>query len=208
MRGAVGRVGLAVLVAVLGAVLVAGGAPAQEEPPARAVVVVLHTCELPEGVARGTAACGALVGGLRPGDAFGVVTFGAEGDGWAVDLGPVGDGKALQGALAGGVEVGDMPDFDSALALALEGLVAREAAERHLIVVSDGDPSPPGAALLERARDERVLVSTLCVMPHGGADDPGVLVMRRIATLTGGRAHLLADGDELGPALLRVAGVR
>ncbi len=39
---------------------------------------------------------------------------------------------------------GDMPDFDPSLQMAMKGLNAiQDAMTKHIVVISDGDPTPP-----------------------------------------------------------------
>ena len=105
----------------------------------------------------------------------------------------------------------EFPDFSSVFELAIDALTRTQLVEKHLIVISDGDPSPPSPALLARFRRQKALVHTVCVMPHDGPRGPSVDVMRRIATLTGGqfvyaettpalilaaRAPLLSGGED------------
>ena len=66
-------------------------------------------------------------------------------------------------------EPGDMPDFHSPhAARPSTGLKKSDAALKHLIVISDGDPSPPTPALVQQFIDAKVSVSMIAINPHGG----------------------------------------
>src|SRR5690606_7307320 len=54
---------------------------------------------------------------------------------------------------------------------------------------SDGDPSGPGAGLVQQFIDAGVSISTVCVFPHGMGND--VTKMRSIAQATGGNFYFI-----------------
>lgn len=136
--------------------------------PVGAVAMVLHTCEFPDGNrwARETAA--AVVDVLGERDKVGVLLFDT-GERWGIPLQPAVDKEKIKSELYN-LDPGDMPDFHRIVKLAHEGLTtqAREAAVKHIIVISDGDPSPPNPELLARIARDRVTMSTVAVFPHGG----------------------------------------
>ena len=78
---------------------------------------------------------------------------------------------------------GDMPDFEPALKLSLAGFSSvPNAATKHMIVISDGDPSPPRQATLARLKSLGVQITTVAVGTHGPA---GSTPLQRIATSPG-----------------------
>jgi len=81
---------------------------------------------------------------------------------------------------------GDMPDFAPSLNLALTGLQRVNAGQKHVIMISDGDPSMPSQALLQKFRDSKVSISCVSVFPHSGWDTGR---MRDIAKDTGGQYY-------------------
>lgn len=89
---------------------------------------------------------------------------------------------------------GDMPDFDSSMELALLGLKNCPASMKHMIIISDGDPTPPRPALLRRYVDEKILISTVAIGTHGPANSA---LLRDIAKQTGGKYYEVADGRAL-----------
>lgn len=89
---------------------------------------------------------------------------------------------------------GDMPDFDSSMELALNGLIKCPASMKHMIIISDGDPAPPKPTLLQRFRDEKILISTVAIGTHGPANSQ---LLRDIATKAGGKYYEVNDGRAL-----------
>jgi uncharacterized membrane protein/Mg-chelatase subunit ChlD len=90
---------------------------------------------------------------------------------------------------------GDMPDFENSMRLAL-GAFNRlnDAAVRHMIIISDGDPSPPGNTVLQNLKAAKVKVTTVGVGTHGPANQQ---VLMRIANLTGGKFYNVTNPNML-----------
>lgn len=180
--------------------------PAERQIAKGALVLILHSCEMPEGNYWGKQCAIKAVETLSSRDEVGVLSYGwrggigAQGGGsqWDFPLGEKGSGDRPIGAIKQ-AQIGDMPDFDDALELALNnsrdgtaaagGLVASDARQKHIIIISDGDPQPPREGLIQLARDNRVTISTVTVYPHLGDSDGLPPVMKEIAEATGGRAY-------------------
>ena len=82
---------------------------------------------------------------------------------------------------------GDMPDFDPTLRMAHQGLSALpDAAIKHVIIISDGDPTPPSAGVIQLFKDAQITVSTVAIASHGLA---GSNVMQNLANATGGKYY-------------------
>jgi hypothetical protein len=88
---------------------------------------------------------------------------------------------------------GDMPDYDTSMELAYQGLMScRDAKQRHMIIISDGDASGPAPGLVNKLVGQGITCSTVTVFPHGGGDD-----IKWIADATKGRSYpLYRPGDE------------
>lgn len=171
--------------------------------PKGALVVILHSIEFDSGNTWAARICKSSIKALEPTDEAGVVYYdGTRGDRWLFDLTTIGDGQKLLG-LIDGVFVGDMPSFHNCFVLAEASLGKSDAAVKHVVVISDGDPQAPDPALLKRLRAMPVTVSTICIEPHMG----GEFRMQDIATAGGGRFHLLQSGSlkELPKLLLKEA---
>ena len=90
---------------------------------------------------------------------------------------------------------GDMPDFDSAMRLAAAAFSQlRAAAVKHMIIISDGDPTPPSTGVLSRLKKLGVKVSTVAVGTHG---PPGSTPLKRISTYTGGKYYVVRNPKAL-----------
>jgi uncharacterized membrane protein len=135
--------------------------------PVGAVAMVLHTCEFPDGNrwARETAA--AVIDVLGGRDKAGVLLFDT-GERWGIPMQPASNKERMKSELYN-LEPGDMPDFHAIMKLAYQGLMtdAKEAAVKHIIVISDGDPSAPSQQLLADIAKARITISTIGIGMHG-----------------------------------------
>ena len=95
-----------------------------------------------------------------------------------------------------------MPSFQSIMQMGLTGLKASDAATKHMIIISDGDPSPPTPDLVNQFLAEKISVSTVVINPHGGVDIPA---MQALAGVTGGRHYLVMDPNELPSIFIKEA---
>ena len=121
--------------------------------PKGALVLIMHACEMPQGNHWGKTVAIAAVKALSRLDLVGVVDF-AWGGGdshWVYPLSPAGDKKAVIAAVKR-MEMGDMPDFGPSMQVALTSLKAAEAGQKHVIIISDGDPRMPPALLRSSTR--------------------------------------------------------
>jgi len=133
--------------------------------------------------------CGSLAG------------YGPGGDQWVFPLTPVTEYVRLV-TLINQCEPSDMPSFQSIMTMGLAGLKASDAAAKHMIIISDGDPSPPTPDLVDQFLAEKISVSTVVINPHGGEDISGMQVL---ASVTGGRHYLVMDPNELPSIFIKEA---
>ncbi|MDX1944127.1 MAG: VWA domain-containing protein [Pirellulaceae bacterium] len=89
---------------------------------------------------------------------------------------------------------GDMPQFDPAMQKALKELIPNPASIKHMIIISDGDPSPPGPNTLPAFKKNNIRISTVAVGTHG---PPGSTPLQNIATATGGKYYVAANPKAL-----------
>lgn len=162
--------------------------------PRGALALVMHACEMPQGNHWAVETAVAAMKTLSRLDYFGIVSYGNMGPGWEVPMRLCDDKRAIENRIRR-MNHGDAPSFDELMSLAADGLISRrDAAQRHMIVISDGDPSPPSAGLINRLVGNRVTVSTVKVFPHGGFE---IATMNNIAKQTGGNSYTLNKaGDE------------
>lgn len=173
----------------------------EEVIPDGALVMIMHSCEIEQGNAMAIKVCQRAIDGLSAKDHVGVLIFG-NGSEWAVPLQQARNKRAIKKAIQN-MLIGDMPDFDEIFRMALKGLEKTEAAVKHMIIMSDGDPSPPAPSLLKKCQQERITVSTICYGAHGGSQGPSVDAMKRIANVTGGKYYYLDDINQLPQIFLK-----
>ncbi|MDX2131090.1 MAG: glutamine amidotransferase [Planctomycetota bacterium] len=160
--------------------------PQKRQMPRGALVLVVHSVEAPEGTFLGKKVSEAAVNSLSRLDLIGIIEYGwGGGTDWVLPLGPRGDGTRAKRAI-NNLMFGDMPDFTPSIELAYEGLSKADAGQRHVIMISDGDPSIPSTALLDRYVQRKITISTVGVFPHSGADTSR---MQQISRYTGGRHY-------------------
>ena len=170
--------------------------------PKGALVIVLHTCEFPQGNTWGKRIAKEAVRVLGAQDEVGVLAYqGGRGASWIFKLTPASEYEELV-QLINQADLGDMPSFATTMQMGLAALKASDAAAKHMIIISDGDPSPPMPALLKEFKAAGVSVSTVVVAPH---QDRDALIMKQIAGATGGRFYFPANPAQLPSIFIKEA---
>lgn len=170
--------------------------------PKGALAIVLHTCEFPEGNTWGKRITKQAMRVLSAEDEVGVLIYDAMASyRWLFDLTSAGRYEVLA-KLVNNAQIGDMPDFQTTMTMGLTALRASDAATKHMIIVSDGDPQPPPPQLLRSFANAKISVTTISVFPHGGQDEH---VMASIAELTGGRYYAPKDPQLLPSIFIKEA---
>lgn len=170
--------------------------PAQRQIAKGALVLVIHSCEMPNGNYWGEQCSIKAIEALSERDEIGVISYdwGKGGAQWDFPLKDKGDGSAVLAAVKQ-MKQGDMPDFDDTLNLALNGqngqggLIRSNARQKHVIIISDGDPQAPKNSLVNAYLAAKVTVSTISVYPHAGDPDGLPPNMKDIATSLKGKAY-------------------
>jgi uncharacterized membrane protein len=152
--------------------------PAQRQVGKGALALVMHACEIPDGSGNfwGMQCALKAAEALSEHDDVAVITFGGMGGGSVFDypLSEKGDGSRVYNAIRRMV-MGDMPSFDESIDLAVngnatqKGLKHSNARHKHIIVISDGDPSPPNQGLMNQCKQLQISISTVSIYPHMGA---------------------------------------
>lgn len=168
--------------------------PSKRQMPKGALVLVIHSVEIPEGVYWGKRVSEAAVNALSRLDLIGINEFtGMGGTQWVYPLSPRGDGTLVKRAIQN-LTFGDMPDFAPSFELTFQALSRSDAGQKHCIVISDGDPSHPGNALLQKFVNAGITVSTVGMATHG----PGTVSnLQSISTFTRGK-HYQVDPGAVG----------
>ena len=178
---------------------------ARKVMPKGALVIVLHTCEFADGNTWAKRITKQAIKVLGAKDEVGVVDFDGAGGSftykWVFPLTPAGDYPKLV-PLIEAAEPSDMPSFDDTFELALAGLKQSTAATKHIIVISDGDPSPPNPDLMKKIIAEKITVSTVTISPHGGQE---IDAYRMVAESTGGRSYFPSDPARLPSIFVKEA---
>ena len=97
---------------------------------------------------------------------------------------------------------GDMPDFNAPMRVMLAGLNKVDASMKHVIIISDGDPTPPTGPLLQQFVAAKIKISTCAVGTHGPA---GSTPLKKIANITGGKYYKVTNNKALPQIFQREA---
>lgn len=170
--------------------------------PKSAMGIILHTCEFADGNTWAKRISLEAVKVLHPQDEVGILVSDWNGtDDWLIRFTPARNQQRIAQALAS-ARIGDMQAFAPTMKTALQGLKANDAASKHLVIISDGDPQPPSPELLQAYVDAKVTISTVTVFPHGGLDSA---TMKMIARTTGGTHYQPSRADQLPAIFIKEA---
>lgn len=166
--------------------------------PRGALVLIMHSCEIPRGNYWGKEMGKRAVDTISSRDYVGVLAyrFSPGGSTWEVPLGLNTNKSAVKAAIDR-MQIGDMPDFDGTMRMAFRELTAgrgRDAAQKHVIILSDGDAQPPAPALLKDYARHKISVSTIAI---GWGAHVMQGTMRNIAQATGGRFYAARNPKQL-----------
>lgn len=163
--------------------------------PRGALGIVMHSCEMPQGNKWAVETAAAALNTVSRLDYFGVVSAaGIGGHHWEVPMQTAANKAAIKQKIRRMMNA-DMFDFETPMRMAYNALMqCKDAAQRHMIIISDGDPQKPTPGLINLMVGNKVTCSTVLVFPHGGQE---IRTMKDIANKTGGRYWLLKKpGDE------------
>jgi len=175
--------------------------PQRRVIPNGALCLVLHTCEIAEGNYWAKQIGKAALNVLGPRDYMGVVLYGQQTEEWLFPMQLVQDRGKLH-ALLDNCQPWDMPSFELAYQLAHQGLRPVNAASKHMVVISDADPSGPSDATIDAIAKDRITISTVAISPHGSSD---LARMQRTALRTGGRFYEVTDPTKLPQIFIKEA---
>ncbi len=178
--------------------------PQKKQMPKGALVLIMHACEMPQGNYWGKKVAVAAVKTLSRLDLVGVLAYNWEGGSdWVFPLAEVGDKQKLISSIEQ-MQMGDMPDLHSHLKAAYDSLVTAKAGQKHVIVISDGDPNPPTPELLNKCKQAQITCTGVAVFPHSPADVQSLLNMARA---TNGRFYNVKDPQQLPQIFIKEAQV-
>jgi hypothetical protein len=155
--------------------------------PRGALVLIMHSCEIPRGNEIGKEVAKKSVDTISARDYIGVLayTWSPGGVNWEVPLQLASNKNHIKNRL-NAMQIGDMPDFQTTMEMALKGLRATDAAQKHVIMISDGDPAPPSKATLDGFIQDKITVSTIGIGYGQHCDER---TLRQIAGETGGQFY-------------------
>jgi uncharacterized membrane protein len=153
-----------------------------------AMVLIMHASEIPEGNYWQKVVAKAAISSLSNYDFAGMIHWEGQ-EAWLFTLRPIGTGRPSMLRAVDRMTPGDMPDFDPSLQMAMKGLNAvKDAMSKHIVIISDGDPTPPSARVISQLAASKVSVTTVLTAAHG--NDPGAMsVMRNLAMRTKGNFY-------------------
>jgi uncharacterized membrane protein len=169
--------------------------------PKGALVIVLHTCEFPEGNTYAKRVTKEAIRVLGSQDEAGVLAFMGGDSSWVFELTPVSQYDAMVRKINAATP-GDMLAFQPIMEAGYTALAKSDAAAKHMIVISDGDPQPPSPKLLQDFKTKEITISTVSIFPHGGVE---VGTLQAMANLTGGRYYATDNPEQLPSIFIKEA---
>jgi uncharacterized membrane protein len=158
-----------------------------------AVAMMMHASELAEGNHWQKKVAEKAIKALGPMDYCGLIHW--DGDDhwlWGEPQGiiQIGNRRNMMLARLGRMQPGDMPEFEPGMKRMLVSFQRVNASVKLMIVISDGDPSPPLDSTLRRYKQAGIQVTTVAVGTHGPA---GHKTLQQVANVTGGRYYVVKD---------------
>ncbi len=168
--------------------------------------MVMHACEIAQGNYWQKKIGESALSVLGPMDYCGVLEFSGMGDKWLWGdkngMLRVGPNKNAMLQRIRNMSMGDMPDFQPGMQMALASLNAVDASIKHMIMISDGDPAAPSAGIINQFVKAQIKISTVAVGTHGPA---GHQTLQDIANKTGGNYYVASNASALPKIFQREA---
>ena len=163
-----------------------------------ALVLMMHASEMAQGNYWQEVVARKAIEALGPMDYCGLVHWGPTGDEWLwggkQGLLRVSGKRKMMISQVKRMTPGDMPEFEPATKMALAGFNRVKASIKHMIVISDGDPSPPRSTTINSYKQRGIKISTVAVGAHGTV---GHSSLQRIANQTGGKYYKVTNPKAL-----------
>jgi uncharacterized membrane protein/Mg-chelatase subunit ChlD len=164
-----------------------------------ALVMIMHASEIAEGNYWQKVIAREAIKPLGPGDYCGLIHWGPGREEWLWREGQrglvrIGERRNRLLAAIDRMTPGDMPEFDPAMKMALGDFNQVDASVKHMIMISDGDPSPPSRTTINAFAQQKIKISTVAVGAHGPA---GHQTLQDIAVTTGGHYYVVRSAKAL-----------
>ncbi len=171
--------------------------------PNGALAIVLHTCEFNDGNVWGRRIAKKAIDVLSPSDYAGVLLYDWQKStaSWLFNMTPV-IKKTQMFAKINACSPGDMPSFAPTLQAAYNGLIKTPAGRRHIVIITDGDPSRPAQGLMGQIQQSKISISTIVIKPHPGQDTK---FMQAMAQMTGGNYYFVRNPNQLPSIFVKEA---
>jgi uncharacterized membrane protein len=161
-----------------------------------AMALIMHASEIPEGNYWQAVVAKAAISALSNYDYAGLLHWENE-EAWLFTLRPIGSGRPSMLRAIDRMTPGDMPDFDPGLQKATKGLNAiRDAMSKHIVIISDGDPTPPTPGVINQLVASKITVTCVLAAAHGN-DASSTAVMRNLANKTKGNFYNVTNPKAL-----------
>ncbi len=164
-----------------------------------ALAMVMHASEIAEGNYWQKVIAREAIKPLGPMDYCGLIHWGPGQEEWLWREGNrglirIGNRRNKLMAAVERMTPGDMPQFDPAMKMALGDFNQVNASVKHMIIISDGDPSPPSFSTVNGFVKQKIKISTVAVGSHGPA---GHQTLQDIAKATGGQYYVAKSAKAL-----------
>jgi len=171
-----------------------------------ALAMILHACEIANGNYWQKKIAEESLKVLGAMDHCGILQFTGLGDVWLWGdkngMLRVGQNRTAMMQRIRNMSPQDMPDFQPSMQMSLASLQAVNASVKHCIIISDGDPAPPSAGLINQFSQSQIKISTVAVGSHGPA---GHQTLQNIANQTGGNYYVVSNASALPKIFQREA---
>ena len=161
------------------------------------LVLVMHACEMADGNYWQKKIAKLALERLGPADEFGILDWDFS-TSWVIKLQEVADRRSWMLSQIDKMSPSDMMDFGPPVQMAYNALMdpAKDFATKHIIVISDGDPMPPPAALLAKCKANKISMTTIGIATHGAPQDANMTAM----AIAPGKYYKVTDSSKL-PAI-------
>jgi uncharacterized membrane protein len=176
--------------------------------PIGALVLNMHASEIPQANHWQKVIAQEAIKALGARDYAGLISFTGSGDQWLWagsegGMAMVGPNRPDMLRRLDRMNVGDMPDFDPGMIKAAAAFAKLpDAAVKHMILISDGDPTPPSNTTIQALKTAGATVTTVAVGSHGPATSA---TLRDIATKSGGKYYEVNNPNALPKIFQREA---
>ena len=161
-----------------------------------AMVMIMHATEYPEGNYWQKVIAKSAINSLSNFDYVGLLHWEGQ-EAWLFTVRQVGPGRPSMLRAIDRMTPGDMPDFNGIIQEAQKGLMkVKDAMSRHIVIITDGDPSEPTPQLISQLIRDKITVTTIVTAAHGN-DPRAQAAMKNLATRTKGRFYNVVNARAL-----------